>query len=94
MSASTAFFDGTARAGVNVHQFYSLDLKGTPAAALADVYAFEGARGTKVKTQFEMDGWLLPQPPYLRQASLRIHLRATSMPKTQRSAWIKHALPP
>ncbi|KVT80422.1 hypothetical protein WT25_16855 [Burkholderia territorii] len=40
-----AFSDAPASAGVNIHQFYSLDLMGAPDAALADIYAFEGTRG-------------------------------------------------
>ncbi|MGU8079993.1 type VI secretion system Vgr family protein [Burkholderia pyrrocinia] len=52
MTASTAISDTPARAGVNIHQFYSLDLKGTPAAALADIYEFEGARGIGEPTKY------------------------------------------
>ncbi|KWN01958.1 hypothetical protein WM22_02075 [Burkholderia ubonensis] len=45
MASSTTFFDTSARAGVNVHQFYSLDMPQTKSAALADIFAFEGTRG-------------------------------------------------
>ncbi|WP_249744851.1 type VI secretion system Vgr family protein [Burkholderia pyrrocinia] len=52
MTASTAISDTPARAGVNIHQFYSLDLRGAPAAALADIYEFEGARGIGEPTKY------------------------------------------
>ena len=52
MTPSTANFDTPARAGINIHQFYSLDLKGMPAAALADVYEFDGARGIGEPTKY------------------------------------------
>ncbi len=52
MTASTSISGATARAGVNIHQFYSLDLKGAPAAALADIYAFDGTRGIGEPTQY------------------------------------------
>ncbi|AOR72131.1 type IV secretion protein Rhs [Burkholderia stabilis] len=52
MTASTAISDTPARAGVNIHQFYSLDLKGAPAAALADIYEFEGTRGIGEPTKY------------------------------------------
>ncbi len=44
--------DATARAGVNIHQFYSLDIKGAPAAALADIYEFDGERGIGEPTKY------------------------------------------
>lgn len=52
MTASTAISDTSARAGINIHQFYRLDLKGAPAAALADIYAFEGVRGIGEPTKY------------------------------------------
>ncbi len=52
MTASTAISDATARAGVNIHQFYSLDLMGLPVAALADIYEFDGARGIGEPTRY------------------------------------------
>ncbi|MGF6756996.1 type VI secretion system Vgr family protein [Paraburkholderia sp. GAS42] len=52
LKPSTAFFDATARAGVNIHQFYSLDIRALPDAALADVYAFDGARGIGEPTKY------------------------------------------
>ncbi|KVV38087.1 type IV secretion protein Rhs [Burkholderia territorii] len=55
MTASTAFSDTPARAGVNIHQFYSLELMGAPAAALADIYAFEGTRGIGEPTRYTIE---------------------------------------
>lgn len=52
MTPATAYSDAAARAGINIHPFYSLDLKGTPAAALADVYAFDGERGIGEPTKY------------------------------------------
>ncbi|WP_175917694.1 type VI secretion system Vgr family protein [Burkholderia pyrrocinia] len=52
MTANTAMSDATARAGVNIHQFYSLDIKGAPAAALADIYEFDGERGIGEPTKY------------------------------------------
>ncbi|NML34806.1 hypothetical protein [Paraburkholderia antibiotica] len=40
--------DVTARAGINVHQYYTLEVTGTPGAALADIYSFEGTSGMGV----------------------------------------------
>ncbi|WP_244106487.1 type VI secretion system Vgr family protein [Burkholderia anthina] len=47
-----AISDTPARAGINIHQFYSLDIKGAPAAALADIYAFDGASGMGEPTRY------------------------------------------
>jgi type VI secretion system secreted protein VgrG len=52
LTSSTANPDTPARAGINIHQFYSLDLKGMPVAALADVYEFDGARGIGEPTKY------------------------------------------
>jgi type VI secretion system secreted protein VgrG len=52
LTPATAYSDAAARAGINIHQFYSLDLKGTPAAALADVYEFDGERGIGEPTKY------------------------------------------
>ncbi|WP_175717813.1 type VI secretion system Vgr family protein [Burkholderia anthina] len=52
MTISTASSDPPARAGIDIHPFYSLDIKGVPSAALADVYAFEGTRGIGVPTRY------------------------------------------
>ncbi|RQS21257.1 type VI secretion system Vgr family protein [Burkholderia sp. Bp8998] len=52
MTKSTAISDTPARAGIDIHQFYSLDIKGAPAAALADVYEFEGTRGIGEPTKY------------------------------------------
>ncbi|MGS0891688.1 type VI secretion system Vgr family protein [Burkholderia stagnalis] len=52
MTVSTAISDIAPRAGVDIHQFYSLDIKGAPAAALADIYAFDGVRGIGEPTKY------------------------------------------
>lgn len=52
MATSTVIYDAPARAGVNIHQFYSLDIKGNPAATLADIYEFEGAHGIGEPTKY------------------------------------------
>ncbi|MEN8514807.1 type VI secretion system tip protein VgrG [Burkholderia sp. RS02] len=52
MTASTAISDTPPRAGVNIHQFYSLDIKGAPAAALADIYEFDGECGIGEPTKY------------------------------------------
>lgn len=52
LSTSTAISDTPARAGINIHPFYSLDIKGAPSAALADVYEFEGTRGIGEPTRY------------------------------------------
>jgi type VI secretion system secreted protein VgrG len=52
LTPGSAPSDTSARAGVNIHQFYRLELKGAPAAALADIYAFEGARGIGEPTKY------------------------------------------
>lgn len=52
MTPATTNSGAAARAGIDIHQFYSLDLKGAPAAALADVYAFEGERGIGEPTKY------------------------------------------
>nr|WP_242431832.1 hypothetical protein [Burkholderia ambifaria] len=52
LTKSTAISDIPARAGIDIHQFYSLDIKGAPAAALADVYEFEGTRGIGEPTKY------------------------------------------
>lgn len=55
MTASTAISDAPARAGVNIHQFYSLDFKSAPAAALADIYEFDGTRGIGEPTKYTIE---------------------------------------
>ncbi len=52
LTKSTAISDIPARAGIDIHQFYSLDIQGAPAAALADVYEFEGTRGIGEPTKY------------------------------------------
>ncbi|VWB04700.1 type VI secretion system Vgr family protein [Burkholderia lata] len=52
MTVSTAISDTSARAGIDIHQFYSLDIKGAPAATLADVYEFDGTRGIGEPTKY------------------------------------------
>ncbi|WP_346778858.1 type VI secretion system tip protein VgrG [Burkholderia sp. Ac-20344] len=49
---STAISNTSARAGIDIHQFYSLDIKGAAAAALADVYEFDGTRGIGEPTKY------------------------------------------
>ena len=44
VTPSTAFLDVAVRVGVNVHQFYSLDMPWAHSPALADIFAFEGMR--------------------------------------------------
>ncbi|MEW6342482.1 MAG: type VI secretion system Vgr family protein [Pseudomonadota bacterium] len=71
MTPSTAYYDPIARAGVNIHQFYSLDIRRVPDAALADVYAFDGARGigepTKYTIQFTHPRHNLSRSEFLNQ---------------------------
>jgi type VI secretion system secreted protein VgrG len=57
------------RPGINVHQFYSLDIPSSASAALADVYAFEGTRGmgepTKYTIQFTHPQRDLPRSDFI-----------------------------
>jgi len=41
-----------ARAGTDIHQFYSLDMPSTPSAALADIFSFTGTRGIGEPTKY------------------------------------------
>jgi len=52
LTPAKAAFDAAARAGVNIHQFYSLDMRQAKSAALADIFAFEGTRGICVPTKY------------------------------------------
>ncbi|MBB3257524.1 uncharacterized protein involved in type VI secretion and phage assembly [Paraburkholderia bannensis] len=40
------------RPGIDVHQYYSLDIPSSPSAAQADIYAFTGTRGMGVPTKY------------------------------------------
>ncbi|HEY1609704.1 MAG TPA: hypothetical protein VGG24_10580, partial [Paraburkholderia sp.] len=48
--------DPTARPGIDIHQFYRLEVPQTDSAAFADIFAFTGSRGlcepTKYTIQF------------------------------------------
>ncbi len=44
--------DPLARPGINVHQYYSLDIPSSGGAALANVYAFDGTRGMGEPTKY------------------------------------------
>jgi type VI secretion system secreted protein VgrG len=71
LSSSTAFHGGSARAGVDIHPFYSLDMPQTKSAALADIFAFEGARAigepTKYTIQFTHPRHDLSRAEYLNK---------------------------
>jgi type VI secretion system secreted protein VgrG len=71
LTSSTATFDASARAGINIHQFYSLDMPQAKSAALADIYAFEGTRGigepTKYTIQFTHPQHDLSRAEYLNR---------------------------
>ncbi|WP_244142729.1 type VI secretion system Vgr family protein [Paraburkholderia phenoliruptrix] len=71
LTPSTALYDATARAGVNIHQFYRLDMPQAKSAALADIYAFEGTRGigepTKYTIQFTHPRHDLSRTEYLNR---------------------------
>jgi type VI secretion system secreted protein VgrG len=71
LTTSTTFFDATARAGVNIHQFYSLDMPSVKSAALADIYAFKGTRAigepTKYTIQFTHPQHDLSRAEYLNK---------------------------
>lgn len=65
MTPSTASFDTTARAGVNIHQFYSLDMPQAKSVALADIFAFEGTRGIGEPAKYTIQ-FTHPQPDLSR----------------------------
>jgi type VI secretion system secreted protein VgrG len=50
--ASTTFHDAAAQAGINIHQFYRLDMPAAPSAALADIHAFDGTLGIGAPTRY------------------------------------------
>ncbi|NML34153.1 hypothetical protein [Paraburkholderia antibiotica] len=47
--------DVAARAGINVHQYYTLEVTGTPGAALADIYSFKGTSGMGVPIKYTIE---------------------------------------
>lgn len=61
--------DPLARPGINVHQYYSLDIPSSGGAALANVYAFDGTRGmgepTKYTIQFTHPQRDLPRTDFI-----------------------------
>lgn len=44
--------DPVVRPGIDVHQYYTLEVTATPSAALADIYSFTGASGMGVPTKY------------------------------------------
>ena len=52
MSTVTSTSAAVARAGINTHQFYRLDMKSAPAAALADIFSFNGERAIGAPTRY------------------------------------------
>jgi type VI secretion system secreted protein VgrG len=44
--------DPVVRPGIDVHQYYTLEVTGTPGAALADIYSFTGTSGMGVPPQY------------------------------------------
>ena len=85
MTQSTAISDATARAGVNIHQFYSLDLMGAPAAALADIYEFDGERGIGEPTRYTIQ-FTHPRPDLSRNEFLN-RMGAFVVQPPPRSRW-------
>ncbi|CAB3721147.1 hypothetical protein LMG22037_04777 [Paraburkholderia phenoliruptrix] len=85
MTQSTAISDATARAGVNIHQFYSLDLMGAPAAALADIYEFDGERGIGEPTRYTIQ-FTHPRPDLSRNEFLN-RMGAFVIQPPPRSRW-------
>jgi hypothetical protein len=61
--------DPVSRPGIDVHQYYTLDIPSTASAALADIYSFEGLRGmgdpTKYTIQFTYPQRDLPRGDYI-----------------------------
>ncbi|AXF22673.1 type VI secretion system tip protein VgrG [Burkholderia pyrrocinia] len=52
MAPSSVLVDASARAGIDIHQFYRLDMPQAKSAALADIFAFEGSRGMGEPTKY------------------------------------------
>jgi type VI secretion system secreted protein VgrG len=73
LTPSTASFDASARPGMNVHQFYSLDMPQARSSALADIFAFEGTRAigepTKYVIQFTHPQHNLSRAEYLNRGA-------------------------
>jgi Rhs element Vgr protein len=44
--------DPVVRPGIDVHQYYTLEVTATPSAALADIYSFNGVSGMGVPTKY------------------------------------------
>lgn len=61
--------DPLVRPGIDVHQYYTLDIPSTTSAALADIYSFKGARGmgepTRYTIQFTHPRRDLPRGDYV-----------------------------
>lgn len=59
------------RPGIDVHQYYSLDIPSSPSAAQADIYAFTGTRGmgdpTKFTIQFTHPQRDLPRSDFVKK---------------------------
>ncbi|NVH75622.1 type VI secretion system tip protein VgrG [Paraburkholderia sp. JPY432] len=43
------------RPGIDVHQYYTLEITATPSAALADIYSFKGMSGMGVPTKYSIE---------------------------------------
>jgi type VI secretion system secreted protein VgrG len=65
--------DPAPRPGIDVHQYYTLDIPSTASAALADIYSFSGSRGmgepTKYTIQFTHPQRDLPRGDYIGKIS-------------------------
>jgi type VI secretion system secreted protein VgrG len=46
--------DPEVRPGIDIHQYYSLDIASTASAALADIYSFKGTRGMGEPTKYNI----------------------------------------
>ncbi|WP_233835919.1 type VI secretion system Vgr family protein [Paraburkholderia sp. ZP32-5] len=70
---NTALADAAARAGIDVHQYYSLEMRQTPSAALADIFSFTGSRGicepTRYTIQFTHPQHDLSRTDYVNQSA-------------------------
>jgi type VI secretion system secreted protein VgrG len=63
--------DPLGRPGINVHQYYTLEVNSTASSALADIYSFKGTRGmggpTKYTIQFTHPQRDLPRSDYINK---------------------------
>ena len=63
--------DPVVRPGIDIHQYYTLDVISTASAALADIYSFKGTRGmgglTKYTIQFTHPQRDLPRSDYINK---------------------------